>query len=41
MNIKGMSKTQKGAHSLFVAAVKVPLANSEPGAKDNVPLMSK
>lgn len=36
-----MSKTRNGARSCFAAAVEVSLANSEPAAKDNVPLMSK
>lgn len=34
-------KTLNRAHSPFVVAVKMSLANSEPAAKDNVPLMSK
>lgn len=34
-------KTRNGACSRFAAAVEVSLANSEPAAKDNVPLMSK
>lgn len=38
---KGMSRTLNRAHSPFVVAVKVSLANSEPAAKDNVPLMPK